>query len=142
MRTELITQSKPTALTYLARIGELDAEVQLAMEAIGANALATLEQSVSRQQVLCAELQRLAGEMPRQAAGSAGGAQPPIDASLAHRIELAGESLAALNQRYAALLEHSSQSVRLFAGLCRGYAEHFEPGAQLRAAEPAWSCQV
>ena len=141
-----VQQTDTGGLAYLARITELHAEVQLAMEAIGANALSTLEQSVSRQQALCADLQRIAGAIPAlQDTKGAAHRWTPASASddlLSRRIEVAGESLAALNLRYSALLEHSRQSLRLFAGLCRGYAEHFEPAAKLRVAQPGWSCQL
>jgi hypothetical protein len=129
---------EPVALEYLQDIEALTAEIKAGMEAVGADALSSFEESISKQQELCTSLSRLTGQLsaeqgidPRPA-GS-------YDQALAARIRVAVELLLALNEQYAALLRHSGESVRLFAGLCQSYTGPFQPIDTGAAHRPGWS---
>ena len=149
MNSDVVDFPKPLALEYLQHIEALAAEIKAGMEAIGSNALSTFEQSVSKQKGLCISLSQLAGQLSlRQEAGQGTRRDAALtrpasasDCALTERILVAAELLMKLNQQYAALLKHSGDSVRLFAGLCRSYTGHFQSPGEMCANRPGWSCQ-
>ena len=138
MDAHCIEAPRPLALEYLEHLEALRLELETATAAVGVNALATFEESVARQQGLCASLERLAGRMV--APHEPGVMQPCQNGDLARRICSAAESLRTLNLHYAALLKHSGESVRLFAGLCRSYSGQFHPGLPAAGFRGEWSC--
>jgi hypothetical protein len=149
MNSDVVDFPKPLALEYLQHIEALTAEIKAGMEAIGSNALSTFEESVSKQQGLCMSLSQLTGQVSLKQETGQGtkqdGALPrpasAPDRALTNRIRIAAELLLDLNQQYAALLKHSGESVRLFAGLCRSYTGHFQSPAEMGANRPGWSCR-
>ncbi len=146
MTSEQVDFPRQLAFQYLEQIELLADAVKTGMSAVGANALPAFEKSVARQQEICAGLCRLAGQLnlEQPAAAKDGGSLRPLsaaDRSLARRIQLAGASLLQLNAEYAALLRHSGESVRLFAGLCRSYTAHFQPPVVAGQPRTAWSCK-
>ena len=134
------------ATKYLQHVEALTEEIRAGMDAMGNNALPLFQQSVSRQQEICTSLSRLNGQMRLEKAMIASDGLVPeaageSDQALAARILMASASLRELNKRYTALLKHSEESVRLFAGLCRSYTEHFERSAALSTSRPGWSSE-
>jgi hypothetical protein len=153
MNADVVDFPKPLALEYLQHIEALTAEIKAGMDAIGSNALSSFERSVSKQQDICTSLSQLTCQMSRlsleretgQGIRQAGALLPrpasAPDRALTNRIRIAAELLLDLNRQYAALLKHSGESVRLFAGLCRSYTGHFQSPAEIGANRPGWSCQ-
>ena len=135
------------ALEYLNCIEALQQEMEAGIHAVGANAISLLVASVARQQELCTGLCLLTAE--RKLHSEHGGSPRTIkiglrsseDYALAERIQVATSSLRSLNDRYAALLKHSGESIRLFAGLCQSYQGLQEPSSADSATRTGWSCK-
>src|SRR5580698_4611764 len=123
------TLSQAEAQEYLETLESLARELDRAMQAIAARELPLLEDSVSRQRATCARLTELPKRSTARRLKSPETTSVPPDAELSSRIQTAAESLLVLNKSYSALLKHSGETVRLFAGLFRGYAGHTHPGA-------------
>ena len=122
------------ALAFVEELEGLGSEIEAAMQAIAGNRLPDFEQSVARQESLCRRLRELAIHDPLR--------KEPIsvDVELTSRIRTASSTIRQLNLRYAALLKHSSQSVRLLASLTHGYAARPQPSAG-QAKHHSWSCE-
>ena len=136
------------ATEYLHTVEALTQEIQAGMTAVGANAINLLVASIARQQELCTGLCQLSAErkLHQEHEGSSpftidGGLRSPQDYALAERIRTATSSLRSLNDRYAALLKHSGESIRLFAGLCQSYQSLQEPSLAESAIPGRWSCK-
>ena len=94
----------------LAQMDALAGEIGTAIRAIGGNSLPALEQSIERQGELAAGL-GLA--LSRLRAASANASGEPLPAELSSSLREGAQSLARLNDEYAALLKHSGHSLRL-----------------------------
>ena len=143
MQVAVENMPEPLALIYLEHLDALSAELRLAMQAVGANALTRFEESVSRQQDLCTRM----GSLAQVPSGLHGRRDPgettelSQDSALTERIRQASESLQELNRRYAALLKHSGDSLRLFAGLCQSYTAHYQTTGSVRGGATL-SCEL
>jgi hypothetical protein len=136
------TLSQAEAQEYLETLESLARELDRAMQAIAARELPLLEDSVSRQRATCARLAELPKRSTARRLKSPETTSAPPDAELNSRIQTAAESLLVLNKSYSALLKHSGETVRLFAGLFRGYAGHTHPGAGAAPKLHTWSCEL
>jgi len=65
-----------------------------------------------------------------------------IDAGFAERIVEASEKLRALNDQYSALLKHSGDTLRMFAGLFRTYSAPMRVPQSGRISTNNWSCEL
>ena len=130
------------AAEYLQLLRALACELERAMHAIAQNALPDLEESVSAQQVLSSRLVVLVNEIcvPLEAAPST--PQPRIDANVSYQILDASDTLQKLNQRYAALLKHSSRTVALMVSLFSSFKWQFQEASGPRLKYQTWSCQM
>lgn len=132
----------PVAQHYLESLQELAQELDSAMAALASRTLPAFETSVSRQLVLCARLGDLTHRSKTGPPANSDAATAPIDTELSGRIAAATATLITLNKRYSALLRHSGDTLRLFAGLFRAYpgptSQRPAPPASLRT----WSCQL
>ncbi len=134
------TLSQLEAEEYLEHIEVLSGELSIAMEAIVSRQLPAFEMSVHRQRLICATI----GALP-QRSGSRAAVSPeasrPAEVELQDRIQEATQSLNILNRRYSALLAHSGDTLKLFAGLFRTYT-----GPALATAKQTsistWSCKI
>jgi hypothetical protein len=126
---------------YLDGLHALAEELNHAMSAIVARSLPDLEDSIGRQIASCARLAEHPGRPLRSQAPEPGRAAR-LDGDLAARIQAATAHLASLNRRYAALVKHSSDTVRLFAGLFLPYAGNARQGSQMRTHLHTWSCEL
>ena len=136
------TLSQAEAQEYLETLESLARELDRAMQAIAARELPSLEDSVSRQRATCIRLAELPKRSTARRLKSPETTAAPPDAELKSRIQTAAESLLVLNKSYSALLKHSGETVRLFAGLFRGYAGHTHPGASPAPKLHTWSCEL
>ena len=96
---------------YSYQLETLREEIQVALSAISGNALGALQDSLWRQEVLCAGLNRLLHSLQ----------ETGVDLSALHRMRAATASLYALNQTYADLVQQSRESTDLMYALCQNY---------------------
>jgi hypothetical protein len=137
MNEEIVQTPAMAVLAYLGDLESLGMQLEVAMAAIGANALSGFEESLTTQQALCSRLSRFAEQY---ALGNEGA--KPLDPSLAQRLRIASDLMQNLNRRYASLLKHSSESVRQLAGLCRSYAGDSHKMSGSRDNHQSWSCEL
>ncbi len=133
MNADEMNLTRSSALKYLEQLQELTDEINAGLYAVGANELSAFQSSVVKQQEICASLCRLT-DLDQMGRRESSLIAEPSDSDLDARILIAAESLQALNERYAALLKHSGESVRLFAGLCQSYRGLSSPPTALAAA--------
>jgi hypothetical protein len=130
------------AAEYLQALRSMTGELERAMQAIAHNALADFEESIDSQQVLGARLARLADELsaPLRAQPAIGAAG--MDEDMMRQIKIAGDTLQALNRRYAALIQHSSRSVALMTSFFRSFHGQIQEASGPRLKQQTWSCQM
>lgn len=130
------------AAVYLQQLQELAGELCVATDAIAANALARFQDSVARQEVLCASLTCMAGRVSEELRSPNRLQSSSIDSSLQSKIHVAGETLRELNLRYAALLKHSGKTIALLASLCNSHTGRFQEARGPRLKHQTWSCEM
>jgi len=130
------------AAEHLQLLRSLAAELERAMQAIARNALPDLEESVTSQQILSARLSNLADDLCAPLEANPAASQARLDEDLMRQIRAASVALQKLNQRYAALLRHSSRSVALMASLFSSFQGQFQEASGPRLKHQTWSCQV
>jgi hypothetical protein len=138
--------SQHEAHEYLEALQTLTLEVDRAMDALATRALHSFEDSLARQRTSCsrlAEIAKLSGL--RHAQGSAAttsAVDSPVDADLAERIKVASYTLNSLNKSYSALLRHSGDTFRQFAGLFQSYTGPMQQTSAPRVNVSTWSCEL
>jgi hypothetical protein len=130
------------AAEYLQSLRSMTSELERAMRAIARNALPEFEESIESQQVLSARLARLADDLCVPLEAKTAIARAAIDEDMMRQIRTADETLQRLNQRYAALLQHSSRSVALMASLFSSFQGQFQEASGPRLKHQTWSCQI
>ena len=133
--------SQANAEEYLVSLQDLAVEVDRAMDALVSNALRSFEESVVRQRALCERLASLSRRSPF-VGGSNAFDESVIDAGFAERVAEASAKLRGLNDRYSALLKHSGDTLRMFAGLFRGYSAPMRVPQSGRISIHNWSCEL
>jgi hypothetical protein len=138
--------SRDEAQDCLGTLRGLASQLDSAMDAMVQRKLPLLRNSLHLQQASCARLMDLRHRSQRGPAPIADAESAFSDSDLAAEIEAAARSLLILNDRYAALLKHSGETLRLLAGLYRSYRgpAPLASGAQanLEANLQTWSCEV
>jgi hypothetical protein len=130
------------AAEYLQSLRALTHELEAAMEAIAHNALPELEDSIDNQQVLSARLSAQADDLCVPLRASSGISQASLDEDMKLQIRSANQTLQRLNQRYAALLQHSSRSVAMMASLFSSFQGQLQEASGPRSRFQTWSCQM
>jgi hypothetical protein len=130
------------AAEYLQLLGYLSGELERAMRAIAANALADFEESIANQQTLSGRLTELVNQICVPLEAEATGSHASVDANLMGQIHHASDSLQKLNRRYAALLQHSSRSVAQMTALFNSLRGQIQEAPGSRPKHQTWSCQV
>jgi hypothetical protein len=130
------------AAEHLESLHSLANELEKAMQAIAHNALSDLEESVANQQILSARLGELANDLCVPLEENPSSSQECVDEDLMRQIRAASGTLQKLNQRYAALLQHSSRSVALMASLFSSFKGQFQEASGPRLKHQTWSCQM
>jgi hypothetical protein len=134
MQTEqLQTRVSPDA-EYLDRLQALALEISVAMEAIAANRLHTLKESVATQELLSASLAVMTHQRRNAARSSS--------STVEQEIREASIALLDLNSQYAAVLRHSGRSIALLASLARNHTGQFEEARGSRGKYQTWSCEM
>jgi uncharacterized phage infection (PIP) family protein YhgE len=127
---------------HLQLLRSLAQELERAMLAISRNSLSELEDSIANQQALSARLVELADDVSAQLQNRTAASPAQIDEHFMERIRSASSTLQALNQRYSALLQHSSRSVELLVSLFNSFRGQFQEGSGPRLKHQTWSCQI
>jgi hypothetical protein len=130
------------AAEYLQSLRLMTGELERAMQAIASNALPDLEESIDSQRALSARLARLADDLCAPLESKPVITRANIDEDMMSQIRTADETLQRLNQRYAALLQHSSRSVALMASLFSSFQGQFQEASGPRLKHQTWSCQM
>jgi len=112
------------------------------MSAIARDSLVELEDSVAAQQTLSGRLVESTKSLNTRLRERSAAIQPCVDVDMMREIRSASGTLHTLNQRYAALLQHSSRSVELMVSLFSSFKGQFQKGAGPRLKQQTWSCQV
>jgi hypothetical protein len=142
MNGEALQTRDQIAATYLRQLQELACEISVAMDAIAGNALPRFQESVAKQEMLCACLVKAANTVSE---GSRSPEQPLpacIDNAVEQEIQTASRAIRELNQQYAALLKHSGRSIALLASLCRSHTGQIQEVRGPRLKHQTWSCEV
>ncbi|MDR3735504.1 MAG: hypothetical protein P4L10_08220 [Acidobacteriaceae bacterium] len=142
MKGEASEARDAAAIVYLQQLQLLAAEIQVAMKAIASNALSVMEESVAKQEMLCAVL--------REKAKTIGdGLRSPVqriphcpDDTIEFRIMTTSAAIRELNLQYASLLKHSGRSIHLLASLCRSQAGQIREDRGTRSKRQTWSCEM
>jgi len=127
---------------YLQLLRSLAYELERAMQAIPQNALPEFEESVRRQETLSARLTDLATELNVSARTGTVSYFPHTSDPLMSEVNAASDTLQTLNQRYGALLQHSSRSVALMVSLLDSFRGNLREGDGPRSKLQTWSCQI
>jgi hypothetical protein len=131
-----------TAASYLQQMQELAFEISVAMDAIAANTLSKFQESVARQEMLCAGLASMANAVSEGFRSSETPLLSSIDPSVERKIKAAGSAIQKLNLQYAALLKHSGRSIALLSLLCSSYTGRFQEARGPRLKHQTWSCEM
>jgi hypothetical protein len=130
------------AATYLQQLQALAFEISVAMDAISTNAITSFQESVAKQEMLCAVLATMANTMSEKASLSE---QPLLvlsDSSVERKIRAASGAIRELNLQYAALLRHSGRSIALLVSLCRSHTGQHQEAGGSRSKRQTWSCEM
>ena len=135
------------AATYLQQLQALALEISVATDAIAANALSRFQESVAKQEMLCATLAAMASTV--SASNVLDGFQPSgepvsssVDPEVQSKIRAAHGSIRELNLQYAALLKHSGRSIALLSSLCRSHTGQYQEARGPRSKHQTWSCEM
>jgi peptidoglycan hydrolase CwlO-like protein len=127
---------------HLELLHSLAHELERAMQAIASNSLAELEDSIANQQALSARVTELANALKAELYEESAAAHRRNDDRLAREIRAASGTLQTLNQRYSALLQHSSRSVAMMVSLFSSFKGQIQEGPGARLKQQTWSCRV
>ena len=142
MNDEAVQTHDQLAASYLQQLQALSFEISVAMDAIARNAVASFQESVAKQEMLCAVLANLANNMGAPTSSSN---RPPLglsDISIARRIRTTTTAIRDLNLQYAALLKHSGRSIALLVSLCRTHTGQLQETGLSRSKRQTWSCEM
>lgn len=142
MKGEASEVRDATAVVYLQQLQLLATEMQVAMNAISGNELSTLEESIAKQEMLCAGLTEMAKMMGDGLRSSGDGIPRCSDDSIEFRMMTTSATIRTLNLQYASLLKHSGRSIRLLASLCRSKTGQIREDRRHRSKRQTWSCEM
>ena len=130
------------AASYLQQLQALAFEISIAMDAIARNAITSFQESVAKQEMLCAVLAKLANAIDGPVTSSE---RLPLllnDKSVARKIRVTTMAIRDLNLQYAALLKHSGRSIALLVSLCRSHTGQFQETCGSGSKRQTWSCEI
>ena len=142
MMYALMTDRDVKVEEYLQLLQGLARELQRAMTAISENSLTDLEESVSNQQEMSVRLAELASELRGSPAPKSTAQEVSANDGLMLEIQVASAALQSLNQRYAALILHSSRSVAMMVSLFNSIKGNLQEVPGARPKLQTWSCEV
>lgn len=142
MNEEALQKRDQIAATYLQEMQELAFEIKVAMDAISSNTLSRFQESVARQEMLCASLVSMVNTVGEGFRSSEQPLRSGLEPSVEVKIRTASGALRDLNLQYAALLKHSGRTIALLALLCRSHSGQFQEARGPRLKHQTWSCEM
>jgi hypothetical protein len=141
MNDEAAQTHDQLAASYLQQLQALAFEISVAMDAIARNAITSFQESVAKQEMLCAVLANLANTIGERVSSAE---RPPLlsDSSVARKIRVTTTAIRDLNLQYAALLKHSGRSIALLVSLCRSHTGQLQEAGGSRSKRQTWSCEM
>jgi hypothetical protein len=130
------------ASTYLQHMQDLALEISIAIDAIATNALPKLQESVAKQEMLCARLVTMTVEVSEAAPSFDSTFHTGADTEVERNIQTASAAIRELNLQYAALLKHSGRSIAVLAALCNNHTGRFQEARGPRLKYQTWSCEM
>jgi len=130
------------AVTYLRQLDGLASEIDVAMEAIATNALANLQVSIAKQEMLCDSLAMMASAVANGLPLSETRLPLYADDFIEGKISATIGKIRDLNLQYASLLKHSGRSIAILASLCRSHTGRFDDVVGTNWKRQTWSCEV
>jgi hypothetical protein len=130
------------ATSYLQQLQALAFEISVAMDAIARNAITNFQESVAKQEMLCAVLASLVNSIGASTTSSERMPLGLSDNSVARKIQATTTVIQDLNLQYAALLKHSGRSIALLVSLCRTHTGQFQEAGLSRSKRQTWSCEM
>ena len=142
MNQETLHERDRVANAYLQQLQTLALEISIAMDAIAANALPRFQESVAKQEMLCASLATMANTVSEGFRLSEQPLLSCIDSAVELKIRSTSGAIRELNLKYAALLKHSGRSIALLISLCRSHTGRFQEARGPRLKHHTWSCEM
>jgi hypothetical protein len=142
MNDEAVQIHDQLAASYLQQLQALAFEISLAMDAIARNAITSFQESVAKQEMLCAVLANLANCIGAPTSSSERLPLGLSDNSVAQKISATTTAIRDLNLQYAALLKHSGRSIALLVSLCRTHTGQLQEAGLSRSKRQTWSCEM
>jgi hypothetical protein len=142
MNDEALQKRDQIAANYLQEMQDLAFEITVAMDAIASNTFSKFQESVARQEMLCAGLASKANAVSEAVRSSDQPLPSGADSAVGVKIRAAGNAIRLLNQQYAALLAHSGKTIALLALLCRSHAGRIQEARGPRLKHQTWSCEM
>jgi hypothetical protein len=141
MNDKAVQTHDQLAANYLQQLQALAFEISVAMDAIARNAITSFQESVAKQEMLCAVLANLANTIGERVSSAE---RPPLlsDSSVARKIRVTTTAIRDLNLQYAALLKHSGRSIALLVSLCRSHTGQLQEAGGSRSKRQTWSCEM
>jgi hypothetical protein len=127
---------------YLQLLRLLAREIERGMQAISENKLPEFEESVENQQELSNHLTEIASDLKNFQKPSSETSVVVSEDGLMFQIHIASAALQSLNQRYAALIAHSTRSVAMMVSLFESFKGNLQEVSGARPKLQTWSCQV
>lgn len=142
MNGEAVQTRDRVATAYLQRMEALAVEISVAMDAIATNSMSRFQESVAKQEMLCAGMVSMANTVSEGLRSSALPSLSCSDTTVDGKIRATSLAIRELNLQYAALLKHSGKSIALLASLCRSHTGQFQEARGSRLKRQTWSCEM
>jgi hypothetical protein len=142
MNDKAVQTHDQLAAAYLQELQALAFEISVAMDAIAANAIISFQESVAKQEMLCAVLATMANTMSEKIRLSGQAKLFLSDGSVERKIQATSGAIRELNLQYAALLKHSGRSIALLVSLCRTHTGQHQEAGGPRSKRHTWSCEM
>ena len=142
MNDKTLQTREQVAVDYLQHMQELASEISAAMDAIAANALPRFQESVAKQEMLCASLVKAANTVNEGLPPNERPLLPGDGTEVELKIRTTSAAIRELNLQYAALLKHSGRSIAVLASLCASHTGRFQEARGPRLKHQTWSCEM
>lgn len=142
MNDDALATRDQLAATYLQQLQALAREISNSMDAIACNALSRLQESIAKQEMLCASLATMANAVSEGIRSPEHPSFAGIDTTVERKIGTARKAVLDLNLQYAALLKHSGRTIALLSSLCKSQTGNFQEARGPRLKYQTWSCEM
>ena len=142
MRLEAVEPMEDNSVFYLQQLEELISEMSIGMDAIAANSVDKLKQSVACQEALCASMAATTIADGNRLRDLSQSAFPLSEEGIELTIWNASNTIRQLNLQYDALLKQSGKTISLLAALCDNHTGRAHEPQSLWPKQQTWSCEI